>query len=339
VPAPARGRIDRTELHAFLTAPQRTFLRSAFDVRLPGASPTQGDELSMSFDPIERMQVTRALVTDGLTLGVDVSDDTAWATFLTTWAARFDGPLSMLPGLLGARALGGPEGIETRSRDLLRHVARARGPGPAELVDVEVPLGGGDTIGGEVEVFGGRTVVQWTASSHDRQARVAAVVDLLVLTAAHPEVDWRALRVWRDERRAITVPVTVEGDTAVERRDRALRALETLADLRHRGLQEPLPLLFRVTMQMLGAFRGDEEPSARELLAEGSAGWSPYGEPGDQDDPAVRFCFDATYDELCGLEVREGDPVVHRDTGGSRLLTYSLALLEGLRAIETVVRA
>ncbi|HEY8081408.1 MAG TPA: exodeoxyribonuclease V subunit gamma, partial [Acidimicrobiales bacterium] len=129
VPAPARGRIDRTELHAFLTAPQRTFLRSAFDVRLPGASPTQGDELSMSFDPIERMQVTRALVTDGLTLGVDVSDDTAWATFLTTWAARFDGPLSMLPGLLGARALGGPEGIETRSRDLLRHVARARGPG------------------------------------------------------------------------------------------------------------------------------------------------------------------------------------------------------------------
>jgi exodeoxyribonuclease V gamma subunit len=332
----ARGRFDRAELVAFLTAPQRAFLAATHGVRLPTSRGRPGDEIPTGFDDLERWQVTRSLVDDGLRAEIDVAADAEWEPFLATWVARPDAAVSALPGQLSGRALAGSDGIEARSRDLLTQVARARGAGPAERLAVEVPLGAGDTLVADVEVCAGRRIVQWTASSHDRHVRVAAMVDLLALTAAHPEVDWRAMRIWREGKRATCRPLSVPGDTAGERRTRAIQALDTLADLRHRGLHEPLPLLFRVTMQMLGAFKGDGDPSARDLLADGLRGWTQFNVPGDQDDPAVKFCFDASYDELCALEVLPGDPVVRLDTGGSRLLTYSLALLEGLCAIDAL---
>jgi hypothetical protein len=113
-------------------------------------------------------------------------------------------------------------------------------------------------------------------------------------------------------------------------------ALSALVDLRRRGLAEPVPLLFRATMAMLPKFSDGPPPSAADLLAAGLTAWSPYRGGGDGLDPAVRYCFDASYEELAALPVQPDDPAPRFDAGGSRLLTYSLALLDGLCALDDV---
>jgi len=50
----------------------------------------------------------------------------------------------------------------------------------------------------------------------------------------------------------------------------------------------------------------------------------------------VRYCFDASYEELASLPVQPDDPTTAVDAGGSRLLAYSLALLDGLCALDDV---
>ena len=53
---------------------------------------------------------------------------------------------------------------------------------------------------------------------------------------------------------------------------------------------------------------------------------------------AVQYCFDASYEELCNQLASPADPVVDLDVGGSRLLTYSLSLLDGLLEFDGTTR-
>jgi len=331
--------VERAELVQYLGAPQRTYLWGALGARLPREADPSGDELPIELDGLERWRATTELVTSAMRAGVDPGDAEAWGAFLGRWASSPDAPIAAIPGRLGEIAIHGADGVAGRASDLLAQVGRACGSGSAERVGVEVLLDSGDVVRGDVDVFDHRTTVAWTASSSDRGVRVAATVDLLLLTVAYPDVQWRARRIWRKEHRTVCMPMVVDGDSPDEREARARRALGTLVELRRRGLSEPLPLFVRVTMEMLGLMKDHAVPRPSDLLAAGVRGWSPYGGPGDRDDPAVQFCFPGGYDELCAVPVQPDDPVVGLDAGGSRLLTYSLAMLEGLLVADTSVAA
>jgi exodeoxyribonuclease V gamma subunit len=333
--APAPARVALAELSAFLRAPQREFLR-ALGVRLAPSSQTPDDELPTSLDDLERFFAVTALTREALeNLDGAVSED-AWDAFAAAWAARPDGPLSVLPGRLAERALRGPGGVATRARDLRAQVDGAWGRGAFERRTIEVALPGGEVVAGDVDVVDGSRTVRWTASSHDRNLRVDTTLDVLLLTASQPGVRWRSLRVFRKNNRSTCVTWTVPGEGPEERRARAHEALTSLLALRRRGLAEPLPLLFRGAMAMLARFSDGPAPPPSELLAAGLREWSPYIGRGDAGDTAVRYCFDASYEELAELPVHDGDPAVRFDTGGSRLLVYSIALLDGLCALDDV---
>jgi exodeoxyribonuclease V gamma subunit len=330
------GRLPVGELASFLRAPQREYLRAALGVRLAPSATIPDDELPTSLNELERWQAVTSLTREALgALEGTVSED-AWAGFAAAWAARPDGPLSALPGRLAEQALSGRDGVSPRARDLRAQVDGACGRGEWERRTVEVELPRGDVVVGDVDVFDGRHTVHWTASANDRALRVDATLDVLLLTASAPDVRWRSMRVFRDRSRAKCVTWVVPGEGPAERQGRAVAALESLVGLRRRGLAEPLPLLFRATMAMLTKFSDGPAPAPSELLAAGLTAWSPFRGGGDAQDDHVRYCFDASYEELAALPVRPGDPETRFDVGGSRLLAYSLALLEGLCALDEV---
>ena len=223
--------------------------------------------------------------------------------------------------------------VAQRARELRRQVENALGSGELERHQLEVELPDGGVLVGEVDVYDQQRVVGWTASAHDRAVHVSTSLEVLALTVAHPEVRWRALRVFRSGRSMTTRTWAVPGEDPGARRDRALRGLDELVGLRRRGLREPLPLLFKGAMAMLGKFK-DGPPSPATLLFEGEKSWARFDGLGESGEPAIRYCFDASYEELARLPVQPGDPQIRFDAGGSRLLTYSIALLEGLCALD-----
>jgi len=168
--------------------------------------------------------------------------------------------------------------------------------------------------------------------------RVDAMVDLLCLTAVHPEVRWRSHRVFRKGERAQCETSTVPGEDADERRARALEGLTTLLDLRRRGLRAPIPMFPGASGKILERLRaGKAAPSSVELIAAGFQGWKPFHMPGDQGDDAVRYCFDASYEELASEPATAADPTARLHHGGSRLLAFSLALADGLCVLDHVL--
>jgi hypothetical protein len=157
-----------------------------------------------------------------------------------------------------------------------------------------------------------------------------------MLTVADPTVEWRAFRVFREgQKKSVDAPrLMVLGDTPEARSDRAVRALQGLLELRERGLGEPLPLFANVTRRLLAYLEKDAPTGPEELAAAGLEGWESLYAADDASDPAVRYCFDGTYDELLRLPVAPYDPEPHPLAGNSRLLASSLAYLDGILALD-----
>jgi exodeoxyribonuclease V gamma subunit len=329
--------VRREELCAFLKAPQRVFLERSHGIRLPTAPAAVGDEIATSLDDLTKWNIVMSLTARALDEFTGDPEDAAWSAFVEAWAAQPDLLIGALPGRLHAQALVAPTGVSPRARELVRHITRVGGAELPERVALEVRLESGDLVRGDVDVFAGTTSVRWTASSNDRKARVDSAVDLLLLTVSDPSIQWRSFRIWREGRTANRKMLVVAGDSPEERLERARRGLELLVGLLRRGLAEPLPMFFGTTMSMLSCFKGDEPPSMARLLAAGFEGWTTTNYTfGDDRDAAVRYCFDASYEELCNQRATEHDPATDLDVGGSRLLTYSLALLDGLLALDGV---
>ncbi len=327
--------VRRDDLCRFLKAPQRVFLERTHGIRLPTAPSSAGDEIATSLDDLTKWNIVMSLTDRALNEFTGDPEDEAWDAFVDAWAAQPDLSISALPGRLRAQAIAAPTGVGPRARELVRHITRVGGADLPERASLEVRLDSGDEVRGEVDVFAGTTTVRWTASSNDRKARVDSAVDLLVLTVHDPTTQWKSFRIWRDGRNANRKMLMVPGDSPDERHERASRGLELLVGLWRRGLAEPLPMFFSTTMSMLSCFKGEELPSMASLLAAGFEGWTTTNYRfGDDSDAAVRYCFDASYEELCNQRASAQDPVVDLDVGGSRLLTYSLALLDGLLALD-----
>jgi exodeoxyribonuclease V gamma subunit len=221
-PLPERAREDVSlqDLKAFLVHPVRAFLRERLDVSTPFAPDDLADAIPISLDSLEKWQVGDRLLRE-LLAG---QDPVAVMT-----AEQLSGTLP--PGRLGQEAFN--EVVEECQR-LWERTADLR-QGERRSVDVDVPLGDGRRLTGTVPGVYGSRVVSLGYSRLNARQRLQAWVDLLALTATHPDEHWTAHAVGKDRagpKRALSGPID----------HRAVDWLRALVDLRDRGLRQPLPL-------------------------------------------------------------------------------------------------
>jgi exodeoxyribonuclease V gamma subunit len=329
-------RIPAGDLTAFLKAPQRAFLFHGLGVRLPRRNEPPSDEVPTSVGELDKWILVKELVERGLAEGAYSSSKEEWAALTAAWAGEPDGPLSGIPGRLRTAEIMGDDGISERAKALCDAVAGRQGDGIPEVVPIDLELEDGTVLYRDVVVHRGTSVVAWTPSNNDHKIRVEATVDLLMLTVAHPEVQWKAFRICRKPKGLMAPKLTVGGASPELRATRARAALELLASLRTRGLHQAVPLFFGTSMAMLERYERDRQPpDVATLLEEARKAWTPYeGGGGDANDTDVRYCFDGNFDDLVELKVEPGDPDADPLAGDSRLLTYSFALFDGLLALD-----
>jgi exodeoxyribonuclease V gamma subunit len=333
--APARV-VDIAKLATFLEAPQRTFLADSLGVYLPQEPEPPSDDLPTSLDALELWKATSSLLAEGMRELPTGFDDSSWSALTQAWLEAPDSLVSVLPGRLSRDAIEAPGGAGVRALALLRAQQEATGGTEGAQVACSVTLDDGTTVVGSPTVYGDDTVITVTASTNKDKARIAGSLDLLLLTACYPDTTWRGIRIWREKDVVGSARSFIGGSTQQRREARAREALGRLVDLLHRGLDEPVPLFFLTTMRMFEKLKETTPPD--DLLIIGHAGWDVYLAPGDRDDLAVRFCFDASYEDLCDLERQPGDPSPSHECGGSRLLAYSLTACEALAVVQDVPR-
>lgn len=330
---------DRTrpgELAEFLRSAQRCFLGASLRVQVPRDLPLGSDDVPITIDNLETWQLVNELVRRGLLAGARRFPPEQWRAFCDEFAAEPDGTLANLPGRLGTELLHGRDGVAARAWQLLGALESAQGGPEPEAVAVEVVLGR-DTVAGSIPVFRDTRVVRWTASASDDKVRIDAAVELLCLTATHPERAWRAYPICRGPKGGKAVelqPLVVPGESPEERQAHAREGLCRLLAMRRAGLEAPVPLFFRATMRMRDALLKDRAAPRSALVDVGEACWDDEYGATDRTDASVRYCFDGSFRELLALPVRDGDPDGDPRAEGSRLLAYSLALCDALLVLE-----
>ncbi|GAB2870101.1 exodeoxyribonuclease V subunit gamma [Nocardioides pacificus] len=267
-PLPVRPPADvaLADLQRFLAHPVRAFLRSRLEVTAPLEADEVHDAIPIALDGLEKWAVGDRLLADILG-GMDPRS--------SMLAEQLRGLLP--PGQLGARTL---SDVGTEVRKLVEQTEQLRAGTPRTL-DVDVDLGEGRRLTGTVgSVIGNRRVVV-TYSSLRAKQRLASWVDLLALSAGHPDESWTGHAVGRGRAgpsRALTGPLD----------QRALIWLRELVDVYDRGMREPLPLALRTAASYAEGVRrqrmgDDADPVALAAREWDSSDRSPV--PGEQDDP------------------------------------------------------
>lgn len=288
-PLPARPAADvpLADLQAFLSHPVRAFLRRRLEVSAPEEADQLQDSIPIELDGLQKWQLGDRLLGD-LLGGLDAAD--------CLRAERLRGLLP--PGALGERALAE---VADQVRPLAEQAARLR-QGTARAIDISVDLGDGRRLTGTVTPVFGNRVVRVGYSRLAARHRLRAWVDLLALSAGHPDQNWTAHTVGRS-RAGATLALCGPVD------HRAITWLRELVDVYDRGMREPLPL----PVKTAGAYaeaaarrhRGDNVDPVREAAkAWRSDRFSAGGARGEDADPAhVRV-----FGEHAPVEVLLGPP-------------------------------
>lgn len=220
LPARSRGDVSLADLKAFLGHPARAFLRERLDVTTPFEPDDLADAIPVTLDSLEKWQIGDRLLRE-LLAG---HDPVAVMT-----AEQLSGTLP--PGGLGTEAFN--EVVQECQR-LWARTAEIR-DGERRSVDVDVDLGDGRRLTGTVPGVYGTRVVSLGYSRLNARQRLHAWVDLLALSASHPDQHWTAHAVGKDRagpKRALSGPLD----------HRAVGWLRDLVDLRDLGLCTPLPV-------------------------------------------------------------------------------------------------
>ena len=226
--------VTLSELKGFLRNPVKTFLRQRLKMRLL----SEEGELSDEFADIPRRP--RAL---------GRRREAACRTPRRTFGLGLEASRAAL-GALPPRSTGRHR--LKRDRDKRGGSARAPrelGVEPAleERLAVEVTLGDGTRI---VDTIAGRCPgprrgpALVTCSRIGPRRRVPAWLDLVALVATDPGTEWRSVVVGGAETGGglAAVELVARGESADDRRRRALEGLEVAVDCYRRGLREPIPL-------------------------------------------------------------------------------------------------
>jgi exodeoxyribonuclease V gamma subunit len=212
--------VSLQDLKAFLVHPVRAFLRERLDVSTPFAPDDLADAIPVTLDNLEKWQIGDHLLRE-LLAG---QDPVAVMT-----AEQLRGTLP--PGGLGTAAL---DEVVRECQKLWASTADVR-QGEPRSVDVDVDLGDGRRLTGTVSGVYGNRVVSLGYSKLKAKQRLQTWVDLLALSASHPDQHWTAHAIGRERagpKRALSGPID----------DRSVDWLRDLLDLRDRGLRAPLPV-------------------------------------------------------------------------------------------------
>jgi exodeoxyribonuclease V gamma subunit len=221
-PLPARplDDVSLADLKAFFAHPVRSFLRSRLDVSTPFEPDELADAIPVSLNSLEAWQV----------------GDRVLAEILAGHEPQAVMTAELLRGTLPPFALGQRTFAEITEecRKLWERTADLRAV-ERRSVDVDVDLGGGRRLTGTVANIYGNKLVSLGYSRLKARQRLLAWIDLLALSAGHPDESWTSHAVGRERagpKRALSGPLD----------HRAVEWLRTLVELRDLGLSSPLPL-------------------------------------------------------------------------------------------------
>ncbi|HET7387300.1 MAG TPA: exodeoxyribonuclease V subunit gamma [Nocardioidaceae bacterium] len=280
--------VELADLQGFFAHPVRAFLRSRLDVAAPLEAEETHDAIPIDLDGLEKYAVGDRLLHDILS-GLDP------AAGMLAEQQRGELP----PGDLGIRTL---HEICEQLQPLVDGGLPLR-VGTPHTLDVSVDLGEGRRLTGTVGPLFGNRLVQVRYSRLAAGHRLRAWIDLLALSAAHPDSSWTAHTIGRAKAgaaRALAGPLD----------HRAVEWLRALVDLYDRGLCEPLPLPVKTACAYAeAAFRARHGEPQVDPVREATRAWStdrfsPAGIPGEDADPAhVRV-----YGEHAELSCLTGPP-------------------------------
>jgi exodeoxyribonuclease V gamma subunit len=182
------------------------------------------------------------------------------------------------PGGLGLRAL---DQVAREAQKLLTRAADLRAGTPRSL-DVDIDLGNGRRLTGTVAGVHGTRIVSLGYSRLKARQRLTSWVDLLALSAGHPDEVWTAHAVGRDRagpKRALAGPLD----------HRAVDLLRGLVELRDLGLREPLPVPLATgnawaeahVLELMGNDRSPVAAAEREWRTDPNNSWGITGEDAD----------------------------------------------------------
>lgn len=211
--------VSLDDLKRFFAHPVRAFLRNRLGLSTVLSADEASDGIPIDLDALEKWGVGDRLVTDVLA----GHDPQAAMT-----AEQLRGLLP--PGRLGERQLSEVtrvvQPIVVKALELRR--------GTPRTLDVDIDVAGVRVTGTVSSVFG-NDLVTVTYSTLAAKQRFSAWIDLLALSAGHPDESWRSHAVGRfrsGAQRALAGPLD----------HRAGELLGDLVDVYRRGLREPLPI-------------------------------------------------------------------------------------------------
>ncbi len=239
LPEPLRAEDQVTlalvDLVAFAERPVRAFLRQRLGVSVAWSEDEVRDELPVELGGLELWAVGQRLL-EGVLAGSTFRD--------CALAEIARGTLP--PGTLGVPVI--KQRVGPTVMALVKHAVERGGDRPPASFQTNVRLDDGTRLIGTVSGVRERVLLAVTYSRLAARHRIAAWVRLLALTAAHPEVPFEAVTIGRPsdpsdgDSEAAVAHIRPLGRDAGERREVALAELARLADLRRRGMREPLPL-------------------------------------------------------------------------------------------------
>jgi exodeoxyribonuclease V gamma subunit len=263
LPSEPPGDISLADLASLLEHPARGFLRQRLQVGVTWKEEEPSDALPIELNALELWSVGARVLADRLK-GLDP------AACMAVELRRGDLP----PGPLG---VGDLQDVGREVDQLIQSSTIDR-QHPPESYDMDVSLSDGTRLTGTVGGVRGDVILSMTYSKLGAKQRLHAWIELVALTVAHPDREWRAVAVGRGSKgkppkRSVLGPLSPT---------EAAAALEELVALYHTGLLAPLPLPVKSSAEY--AFlrdRGTRVPGAR-IGAEKS--WLSGMFPGEQAD-------------------------------------------------------
>ncbi len=186
LPAPPPADVNLADLTRFLLHPVREFLRGPLALATPLEADEVRDRIPIDLDALEKWDIGDRLVSS--LLAAEQSQERAEAVFFREHLRG-----TVPPGRMGNDALAA---ITQEVSALLSQTQPLRA-GTPRTVDVDVDLGGGRRLTGTVSGIYGHQLVAIGYSRLGPRHRLSRWVDLLALSAGHPDESWTGHTVGR----------------------------------------------------------------------------------------------------------------------------------------------
>ncbi len=324
LPAIAAPRLALDDLVHFAERPVRAFLRQRLGIYLSDSEQEPEDSLPVDLDGLERWRIGQRLL-EGVLAGVDPNAG------IKAEIARGALP----PGQLGLPIVRGIWPLV----DAIAARARTCATEPPRSIAINTALSDGRILTGSVSGVRGPVLLTVSYSRLNPRQRLASWVRLLALCAAEPDQPFEAVAVGKarygtDADLAIA-RIGPLGPDPLTRRHVALAELETLIELRDRGMREPLPIPALTSAAYAHATAVGEDPEAA-AAAEWTSGFRFEREDVD---PDCQRAFGGVRPFAALLEARPRADEHGQGWAGSeqsRFGRYARRLWDPLLARETV---